>query len=657
MMTANRQAFIRNRAEEYGHDVWNSYVLPLYFDNLGLHEARKSVVIEGGRGCGKTALLRYLSFHSQFSDSRTTLPDTVFETVGLYLKADTQYFSAFTGAGIDDLKWRYIFEHALCLALAEQIIGAVSLINCNSERQQKYGKLDCLNFSRAVGGFSDKPVPDSLEAFSEWLRCRRQQLARWFRNFDDSPPPELYPLREFLLALIEEIRAKLSYMEKTVFAVYIDEYENLLDDQQKLLNTLIKGGEPPLIFHIAMKPNGMRTRMTIGNEAIQEKADFRKIKLDDELRPDFALFTAELFFFLLVKSGLPESLTPVMPHQLQDPSQIKSRQSDEKYRARVLGEIRRVLPGQRNSEIAESILDDPVLSKRWRQLISDGLRAQRSTIKPEQFLDKDFPDATIVCASLLHQSTKTADEILAELKKLGAGDPSRFKEGDWIHHFLIGTLLLIYLPFRQRPCPVYAGFNAFVSISSTNVRHFIELCHTSIGKFDADCDFANFYVSIEDQAKAAFKTSLAFKEEVAGSGDMGNRLLAIVNFLGKLFRLSQGRPSQSEAERTHFCIVNDQVSSNAQEVLNEAIKWSVFFEEPESKVKSVRYESSEYVLNPIYAPFFGISYNKGRKLEISGSQAEAMCTGSVEDFTKMLRQYEKQWSVSNPDQFSLGLES
>lgn len=655
-MITNRQAFIRNRAEEYGHDVWNSYVLPLYFENLGLHEARKSVVIEGGRGCGKTALLRYLSYHSQFSEDRTILPDQVFETIGLYLKADTQYFSAFTGGGIDDKRWRYIFEHALCLALAEQITGCLALINCNNERQQKYGSLENLDFYRAVGGLCGKPVPASFNEFVDWLKAQRQQLARWFRNFDDCPPPELFPLREFLSSLIYEIREKLNYLADTVFAVYIDEYENLLDDQQRFLNTLIKSGEPPLIFHIAMKPNGMRTRMTIGTEAIQEKSDFRKIPLDDELSSDFDLFTAELFFFILVKNGLPESSTPIIPHQLQEESRIKVRKSDEAYRTRVLSEVKRVLPRLRNSEIAASILDDSVLYKRWHQLVSDGLNSQGSNLRPEQFLDKKFPEATIVCAPLLSQSTKGADEVLDEFNKFISGKPSRFKEGDWIHHLLIGTLLLIYLPHRQRPCPIYAGFDAFVSISSTNVRHFLELCHTSIGKFDSTCDFSKFYISIENQAKAAFKTSLAFKDEVAGSGDMGNRLLSIVNFLGKLFRLSQGRPSQSEAERTHFCIINDQISDNAQNILNEAIKWSVFFEEPESKVKSVRYESSEYVLNPIYAPFFGISYNKGRKLEISGHQAETIFNGNIDDFTKLLRQYEKQWAINNHDQYTLSLE-
>ena len=56
-----KNAFLRNRTEEFGQDVWDSYILPPYFEKIGLREARKSIVIEGGRGSGKTALLRYMS--------------------------------------------------------------------------------------------------------------------------------------------------------------------------------------------------------------------------------------------------------------------------------------------------------------------------------------------------------------------------------------------------------------------------------------------------------------------------------------------------------------------------------------------------------------------------------------------------------------------
>ena len=272
-------------------------------------------------------------------------------------------------------------------------------------------------------------------------------------------------------------------------------------------------------------------------------------------------------------------------------------------------------------------------------------------------MDLRHPEASIVCAALLHQSSKTPNVVLAEFEKLRNNESSKFKNGDWIHHFLMGTLLLIYLPLRQRPCPIYAGFDAFIALSKPNVRHFLELCSRSVGSFDPAIDFETFCIPINDQAKAAFKVSSAFKEEVAGCGDKGNRLLSIVNFLGKLFRLSQGRRSQSEPERTHFCIVNSEPSKDMQNILDEAIKWSVFFEANESKVKGIRYESKEYILNPIYAPFFGLSYNKGRKLELSYNDANLMLTGTSSDFSAILKSYEKHWKIdgATSEQYNFNL--
>lgn len=116
------------------------------------------------------------------------------------------------------------------------------------------------------------------------------------------------------------------------------------------------------------------------------------------------------------------------------------------------------------------------------------------------------------------------------------------------------------------------------------------------------------------------------------------------------------KPAQSEPERTHFSVINAAVSEEAERVLSEAVKWSVFFVQDESKVKGVRYESNEYVLNPIFAPFFGISYNKGKKLEIPSPQAEAMLTGAVQDYTNLIKTYERAWASNDDEQLTLGLE-
>ena len=655
-MESIKLAFIRNRTEEFGLDLWDSYILPPYYLDLGLHEIRKSVVLQGGRGSGKTALLRYLSYNSQFSLKRTDIPKKAFKTIGLYLKADTQYFSAYSGGDLTERKWQDIFEHSLCLALAEQIVNALTSLNGSTERREKYGHLDHLDFSGAVSGFSSKDIPAGFKEFEIWIRRSRQELSRWFRNVDSNEIPELFSLREFLGALIKEVQEKLCYMETSVFAVYIDEYENLLDYQQRFLNSLIKGGEPPLIFHVAMKPNGMRTRQTVGNEAIQEVADFRKLSLDELLMPNFELFSAELFFFRLINAGLSKELAPIKTEHLQNEEKINERLVDKAYRSKVLNDINRILPSKKYSEIASDILEDSLLKERLKKLMALGLKQQNVKLSVDSFLDKNFPDASIVCAALLHQSSKSAIEVLNEFNKLQNGDCSLFKDADWVHHYLLGTILLVYLPYRQRPCPVYAGFDAFRALSKTNVRHFVELCNLAIGQRDSTEDFSMFTISIDDQAQAALKASRLFKNEVAGCGDLGNRLLSIVNVLGKLYRLSQGRPSQSEPERTQFSIINSEVSELANQVLSEAVKWSVFFEEPESKVKGTRYESKEYILNPIFAPFFGLSHNKGRKLEMPAPQAELMLTGGIQDYTGLLRTYERNWTIVEDEQLTLGLE-
>lgn len=153
-------------------------------------------------------------------------------------------------------------------------------------------------------------------------------------------------------------------------------------------------------------------------------------------------------------------------------------------------------------------------------------------------LDKDYPEASVVCAALLHQSSKTADDVLRELQNLKKGHPSSFKDSDWVHHFLVGSILLVYFPYRQRACPLYAGFSAFRSLSKTNVRHFVELCNLATTGLGTASEFADFSVSIDAQAEAALKVSRLFKNEVAGCGDFGNRLLAIVNVMGKLYLTS-----------------------------------------------------------------------------------------------------------------------
>lgn len=63
----------RNRAEEYGFDLWKEFVVPPYFLSLKTLKSEKPLIIEGGRGSGKTMLLRYLCHATQFSKKEIVL--------------------------------------------------------------------------------------------------------------------------------------------------------------------------------------------------------------------------------------------------------------------------------------------------------------------------------------------------------------------------------------------------------------------------------------------------------------------------------------------------------------------------------------------------------------------------------------------------------
>src|SRR3954471_16272282 len=112
-----QDAVIKNRAEEFGFDVWPHFVIPPFYDSLGLEEARKPWVLRGGRGCGKTMLLRYLSHHSVFSRTRNDIPEDAAHRIGLYWKADTQFATTMQGRGLEEETWRSAFFHLLSLTI------------------------------------------------------------------------------------------------------------------------------------------------------------------------------------------------------------------------------------------------------------------------------------------------------------------------------------------------------------------------------------------------------------------------------------------------------------------------------------------------------------------------------------------------------------
>jgi hypothetical protein len=222
----------------------------------------------------------------------------------------------------------------------------------------------------------------------------------------------------------------------------------------------------------------------------------------------------------------------------------------------------------------------------------------------------------------------------------------------------VGCLLRLYAPYN-RTCPFYAGFDTFTELARGNLRHFLELCHKSLRKVPIAASCGQLNVAVAEQAEAARESSSAFLGEVRSFGPFGNRLHSFVLTLGSLFALAHRRPAQSEPEVSHFGIASghENLSDEDQNFLSEALRWSVLDEEAETKTKDPSQSpSSDWILNPIYSPYFHITYRKKRKLNLGSGDLIVLIRGTYDERRDLLKKYMREWSLDT-DEIEPGLFS
>jgi hypothetical protein len=631
--------FGRNRAEEFPRDVWNRFVVPFFYERLQFHQQTKALVIVGGRGCGKTTLLNYFSHPTQFSPERSEhLNKEDLRYIGLYYRADTNFLSGLQGDSHTHHEFLAAFQHSLAYNIAMEMVASLESINQTGPRQTRFGRLDTLDFSKLGKPFG-YDFGKSLADFKRDLKALKSQLASWLNNPERIEKPVFLPPEVFLEVLIDFLKDSLDYLKDSSFAVFIDEYENLLEYQQRFINGLLKHGKYPLLYNIAMKRNGFSTRKTSGPESLQDIHDYHQVDIEELLEEDFNLFASELLLFKLLeqKPSLSDEL-PIDPAVLRSSelTAITNRRRED-YRKEVLAAAAKVLPRLTEREIAAQAIADSRIRGKLLENIKRGLNTWHSKLDPTEFVRPSVPGASIVTSALLNRGKEHPDMVLQELKALEAGRNNRFtSSADWIHNNLFGVVLQLYAA-SNAPCPLYAGFDTFTTISKGNIRHFLELCRRAFDSVDFSRQSGIPQVDVEEQADVVRNTAYAFLGEVRGAGQHGNQLYGMALTMGAVFRQKQRALEQSEPEINHFTISIGQVDEQLANYLSEAVKWSVLYQEPETKMKGTGSRNDEYILNPIFAGHFHISYRKRRSTTFSTDELTVMFEGKLQDRDKLVR--------------------
>jgi len=635
--------FSKNRAEELPNDIWNKYVLPLNYEQSNLLNFSKSTIVKGGRGSGKTMFLKYHCYPTIFSKNKKELLKSELTDIGVYWRPDTDFANMITKNYLDK-NWKVAFDAYIGLSIFSEFSKLITtFIASNYKDKNHINSAKTLMIPDDFKMLFDLEEICTVSSFDKVCQKYRSLLNDWL-NYPEGEPPIIFGAKEKLLYFINTVLKSIEPFKSTTFHIFIDEFENLSNEQQILINSWIKHSSDPLIFHIAYKKHYKVTSDTESDEKIVDVNDYRIIDLEKLYEDNFEILASEI-----ILSKLYSYFDEEQVYNLSDIKIIENRR-DDNYQNKIKDIVKKIFPSLSISELVIELFKDKALVSKLKKLIEDGLKSKKSNLDYKLFVDINKKEESLINGILLNRKSINPDELLKHFE-----DKNKIYYKDYINNNLLGSILLLYTSYQNKTCPYYAGFERFIVLSQDNIRHLLELCHQSIIEYERIENFKqitieNFSIPLAVQTKAVRNTSKTQIDKIANLGRYGKDLQKIVIRLGKIFLLSQKRNSQSMSEVNQFTIKGYEIHASDEDgerLINECKIWGILKEEDNNKQTTDKDNARYlYILHPIFAPYFGISYRKKRKIDLSYEEFKNIFIDKEEEYQKLYSQYSNQWSVS-----------
>lgn len=662
----------RNRSEEQSErdDLWGLYVLPLNYKSL-LHY-KKSNHITGGRGVGKTTYIQYHCYSTRFSNNRDDVNETDFENIGLYFKPDSSLLSDMTINSVGEKLWKPIFHAYIGFAILYELSRFLKYFSdskhCDLSTKQEISKLTIPKETSEMLGIKEQNI--LFVDLYDKIKILSARLNNWL-CFSTEIPPFAFNAKTMISLHIELIH-QISTLKNVKFHVFIDEFENISNEHQRIINSWIKHVDKDVIYHVTYKKHYEPTYDTDGLEKIQERNDFRVIDIERDLlsdtyhtntltnNNDFKLLCAEIIINNL-QAYFKEKLVFLSEFDddyLSKQSYIKQRKNI-KYKELILKAIEKILPANTLSDISNELMNDNPLKNKVYESIQKSLEYKKcNTFTLNDFLDSNNHGNTILNAILLNRD-KDCEYIYNQY----ISKSYEYRHWKDINH--LSSLLYFYTKFNHKTCSYYGGYERFIIQSWFNTRHLLELFHKSILELEKqNIDFNSINdieIPTQIQAKAAREVStFEFNRKISSCGKHGLSLKKITERLGKLFALKQLDPAQSIAEVTQFSIIysskqgnlNNEMMNTIDSLLNELKMWSIIIEKDNTKLNNKLENNSlkEYRLHPILSSYFQISPRQKRKFEFDIDTIQTIfLSNNNKDFEILYEKMSKSDVKKQPD--------
>lgn len=602
------------KAEWLREQLFELFSVPGYFDLL---KTNRPCVLIGGRGTGKTTVLQGLSYQGQFALAKhdKKVIDT-WQFIGLYHRVNTNRVTAFRGPELTEEKWRACFGHYLNLVFCTQLLDFA----CWYERQTGQDLLLPTNELAAFRATLKLQSTGRLADLAQEVRLQMLMFEASINSIVDTPPTFLSmqgtPVDTLAAALLgtKELAGKQFYF-------LIDEFENFEDYQQRILNTIIKHSQSAYTFKVGVRELGWRERSTLNeNEQLTSPADYARISIAE----------------MLTESRFKSFAEDVLSARYQGSIEGTA----------VVADFPSLFPKLDDLNEAARLIDKAQETRVRKAIEAASTPAQLEAAKSLPIGVQYFLD---YWASSHEGTTTLTDEIEGWLSDNSASK-DRFN-----NHF--HASLFAIRNGKRGIRKYYSGWDVYLALCEGNIRYFLELVHSALLLHVEEGGQPFSPISAEVQTRAAQAVGRKNLSELEGLSVDGARLTKLLLSLGRVFGVLAESPAGHTPEANQFHLREEQMSDSdgkAMDLLKHSVMHLALVRYAGSKLLDERdTKAYDYMIHPIFAPFFVISHRKKRKILLSTANLLNLVDKPREGIEAVLKLNYRDSEADLPDQMQL----
>ncbi len=616
-----------------------------------------SQFIIGGKGSGKTHLMRYFSHNSQSIRNKNSILDGIVKDgyFGVYFQASGLNGDRFEKLPFTDEKKKAIFEYSYELWCANLVIK--SLLDVNKDQklftdQEKFCS-EVLNlFTEREEYFQNiKTLEDLKELFFSLSKKVDYAVSNAF-FIKDIVINILTERGSLIFGIPRLISEHSQYFKGVTFLYIIDELENISYSQQVYINTLVREKKLPCSFRIGARGYGIKTFKTLGSgEKNREGHEYEVIRLDNLFSnmsnyEDFAinliLNRLSKYKFLLSEKNQTNILNSDMNTKkcfldnfFENPKLfelLNTSHPEEKEKSKKLISYKNSLYGTKiPKDVIEKIVDNISFNK--SELVESALIHLLS-----QYLYAD----KIKVSELIENSEslkKQAEDYLRNPEdKLS---PVAKKISYYKNNYIAKSLRAKH----HNNLDQYLGLDNLFRATTGFPRHILtvlrNIYRTEV--FEGRTPFSGTsQVSIKSQRIALLETSNWFHTECGSEGKLGNHVSYFLHNICELLRIEMYADKPVECSASSFTVDETKLSQNSQKVLQWAELTGALTKGQDRQDKNSQALVSKYHINSLLCPKWGLSLSRRGALTFTAKDFEVLIDiEKNKDYVAMVTNFEQ----------------